>query len=303
MDQIDKIDQLYFAGRFYQIPIVRPGANKRAVKPDHISAVGDRIAKLQDEVKILASELRLGERSTRDILLSIVVPAYNEQSRLPATVVEAIRWCAKEQLSYELIIVDDGSLDGTSEIARLFADHDKNVRLLSCPHLGKGGAVQIGMLNAVGKYVLFMDADGATPVDEIGVLMAKMDEGYPIAIGSRIRQRVDKIVVETSMQRKMIGRVFAAIVNAVGLSDMVDTQCGFKMFRKEIARELFSKQKIKGFAFDVEILYLAGRRSFAIAEVPVNWFNQKGSKVNLVTDTVKMLWDVLKIRSLHRNEI
>jgi dolichyl-phosphate beta-glucosyltransferase len=157
----------------------------------------------------------------------------------------------------------------------------------------------MGMLNARGKYVLFMDADGATPLDEISKLLTSIQEGLDIVIGSRVAQHPNETKVSTSLHRKLLGRVFATLVNLLVVSEFADTQCGFKMFRHEVVHEIFSRQQLTGFAFDVEILYIAKKLGFAIAEVPVNWENQEGSKVNLITDSVKMLVDILRIRWLH----
>jgi dolichyl-phosphate beta-glucosyltransferase len=233
--------------------------------------------------------------------LSVVIPSFNEASRLPATILKAIRWCESNVNSYEVVLVDDGSVDETLNMARALSEYDENVRVIACPHAGKGAAVQMGMLNAAGKWILFMDADGATPLDEIGKLMAKLDEGYAVAIGSRAvsSHGSESVEVKTSLHRKLIGRAFARIVKLFAVKGIADTQCGFKMFRQDVARKLFRAQKINGFAFDVEILYLAQKLGFAIAEVPVNWVNQPGSKVNLILDSVQMLRDVLKVRLLH----
>ncbi|HEX8947878.1 MAG TPA: hypothetical protein VF790_02880, partial [Dissulfurispiraceae bacterium] len=127
------------------------------------------------------------------------------------------------------------------------------------------------------------------------------EEGYPVAIGSRVVQNTDETTVKTAFYRKAIGRTFAAIVNILAVGGIGDTQCGFKMFKKGAVKELFTRQRINGFAFDVELLFLARKLSLSIAEVPVNWVAQKGSKVNLVTDSIKMLKDIFKIRLLHRS--
>jgi dolichyl-phosphate beta-glucosyltransferase len=235
-----------------------------------------------------------------NIQLSIVIPAYNEQARLPRTVLETIHWCKSKNLAFELLLVDDGSRDETLALARLFEESDAQVRAIACPHMGKGATVRMGVLNAKGRYVLFMDADGATPLDEIPKLLAAIEQN-DVAIGSRSVQRPGEVEVKTSFLRRFIGRTFAFLVNLLAFDGIADTQCGFKMFRREAAREIFSRQKIVGFAFDVEILYLARRLSLSIAEIPVNWVAQPGSKVNLVTDSIKMLWDISHIRWLHRN--
>jgi dolichyl-phosphate beta-glucosyltransferase len=157
------------------------------------------------------------------------------------------------------------------------------------------------MLNARGKSVLFMDADGATPMSEIPKLLMAIEHGHDVAIGSRVIQAPGEVEVKTPVHRKIIGRIFAFFVNLFAIEGIADTQCGFKMFRREAAQAIFSRQKTAGFAFDVEILFLARRLSLAIAEIPVNWVAQPGSKVNLVTDSLRMLWDISHIRWLHRS--
>jgi dolichyl-phosphate beta-glucosyltransferase len=293
----------YFTSRYYDISLIR---TNKVDKPEtngapdvSLNAMRERHNRLNE----VSTALGIEKAGTKEIELSVVIPAFNEEDRLPKTVMETINWCRRNVASYELIITDDGSSDETLEIARLFSKYDGNIKVLACPHLGKGSAVRIGILNALGSHVLFMDADGATPLDEIPKLMAQIDAGYAVAIGSRIIRNAGETVVKTSLHRKLIGRTFAAFVNIFAIKGIADTQCGFKMFRKDITKELFSRQKINGFAFDVELLYLASKLSLPMAEVPVNWINQKGSKVNLVTDSIKMLKDIFKIRFLHRKGI
>jgi dolichyl-phosphate beta-glucosyltransferase len=246
-------------------------------------------------------EAHAGTRGVRkDVRMSIVVPAYNERDRLSKTILETIGWCRENLESYEILIVDDGSADDTLEIARGIGLHDPNVKALACPHLGKGAAVRMGMLNAAGIYILFMDADGATPLAEIPKLARKIDEGFPVAIGSRAASESSGTIVEKTPFRKFISQIFGGLVGFFGVRGIADTQCGFKMFRYDAARSLFLKQKIEGFAFDVEILYLCRRLSCAVAEVPINWFDQKGSKVRVVRDSLTMLKDVCRVRWIHR---
>jgi dolichyl-phosphate beta-glucosyltransferase len=236
-----------------------------------------------------------------DVYLSIVIPAYNEEQRLPRTVLETLSFCTQRNLSFEIILSDDGSLDTTLELARLFEERDARVRAMSCPHLGKGSAVRMGMLNARGQFVLFMDADGATPLTEISKLIAALEAGNDVAFGSRALQVAGDVRVKTSLHRRFIGRVFAFFVNVIAIGGVADTQCGFKMFRRDAAQAIFPLQKTPGFAFDVEILFLARKLGLALIEVPVNWVAQPGSKVNLVSDSMKMLWDITQIRWMHRN--
>jgi dolichyl-phosphate beta-glucosyltransferase len=249
----------------------------------------------------LAGSVELRPAVCGEVQLSIVIPAYNEQTRLPRTVLETIRWCATQDLNFELIIVDDGSRDETLLLSRLFEESDIRVRAIACPHLGKGATVRIGMLNARGRNVLFMDADGSTPVYEIPKLLTAIGQGYDVAIGSRVVQHRGEVEVIVSPQRRLIGRAFCFFVNLLAVKGIADTQCGFKMFRREAAVALFSRQKTVGFAFDVEILLIARWLSLSIAEIPVNWVAQPGSKINLIADSIRMLWDISQLRWLHRN--
>ena len=291
---------LYLGGGFYRIPLARPKAAaprrrpSSAPPPQSIENTRLSLAQLGTSV-----ELKPARRS--EIQLSIVIPAYNEQARLPRTVVETVRWCTTRNLDFELVIADDGSRDETLALGRLFEESDVRIRALACPHMGKGATVRMGILNAKGRFVLFMDADGATPLNEISKLLDAIEEGHDVAIGSRVVQRPGEVEVKTSLHRHFIGRCFALFVNLLAITGIADTQCGFKMFRREAAGAIFSRQKTTGFAFDVEILFIARRLSLSIVEIPVNWVAQPGSKVNLVTDSLRMLWDIGRIRWLHRN--
>lgn len=235
-----------------------------------------------------------------DVQISFVIPAYNEQMRLPRTVLETIEWCSAQNLDFEIVIADDGSQDETLKLARLFEARDNRVRALACPHMGKGSAVRLGMLNARGRFILFMDADGATPLNETAKLLSALESGHDIAIGSRALRSEDEVQVRTSIHRKIIGRVFAFFVNLFAIQGIADTQCGFKMFTNSAAMAIFSRQKTLGFAFDVETLFIARQLSLNVCEVPVNWVAQPGSKVNLVSDSLRMLWDISRIRWQHR---
>ncbi len=289
---------VYLAGDFHKIPFAHPKRvlQRAAARAEH----GPVIQKARRDLRELGESVELRPAPGREIDLSIVIPAFNEQARLPRTILETLRWCTARKLTFELIIVDDGSLDETLALARLFEQSDVRVRSLACPHVGKGSAVRMGMLNAKGGAVLFMDADGATRLDEIAKLLAAIDQGYDIAIGSRVVQRPGEAEVKASLHRRFIGRSFAFLVNVMALQGIGDTQCGFKMFRRGAAQAIFSRQRLTGFAFDVEILFIAQRLSLSFIEIPVNWVAQPGSKVNLVADSIKMLWDIAHIRWMHR---
>ena len=291
----------YFSNRYYDTGMLRAAkpvrvADKGEVDPDNLILENTRL-----QMDQLSHDLGIMLKDKRQIELSIVIPAYNERARLPKTVLETIKWCKENCSDYEIIIVDDGSTDKTLEIGLLFAEYQDNVSCIANPHLGKGAAVRSGMLNASGEHVLFMDADGATPLEEIPKLRSKLQQGYAVAIGSRIVRTPGETRVVTSLHRKLIGRLFAGIVSMFGVRGIGDTQCGFKIFRKEIVKEIFSHQKLNGFAFDVEILFIAHRFSLQVSEVPINWHNKEGSKVNLVLDSMKMLRDVLRLKVIHKN--
>lgn len=288
----------YFTNKYYEIPLVSPSTAKGKGPSEDADSGKQVLHDTRLNLDQLTKDLGIPRKQKSQVDLSIVIPCYNEKDRLPLTVLETIKWCKEFCPDYEIIIVDDGSTDETFEIIKLFSEYDENVKALANPHMGKGAAVRTGMLNASGMHVLFMDADGATPLKEIPKLREKLDNGSAVAIGSRIVLNGETKVV-TSMHRKIIGRTFAAIVNIFGVSGIGDTQCGFKMFQGDVVKDVFLRQKLNGFAFDVEILFLSRRLSLEIAEVPVNWNNKEGSKVNLVLDSIKMFRDVLKLKVLH----
>jgi dolichyl-phosphate beta-glucosyltransferase len=290
---------LYLASGCYRIPLADPkAAAPRRPAPATLLSV---MQETRSSLRQLGASVQLKPAPRAEIQLSIVIPAYNEQTRLPRTVLETIRWCTARHLDFELIIADDGSRDETLALGRIFEESDVRIRVLACPHMGKGAAVRMGILNARGRIILFMDADGATPLNEIPKLLVAIEEGRDVAIGSRVVQRPGEVEIKAHFHRWLIGRTFAFLVNLFAIEGIGDTQCGFKMFRREAALAIFSRQKTVGFAFDVEILFIAKRLSLSIAEIPVNWLSRPGSKVNLVTDSIKMLWDISRIRWLHRN--
>jgi dolichyl-phosphate beta-glucosyltransferase len=228
--------------------------------------------------------------------LSIVVPAFNEEARLGPTLREYLAYCRQTTRRAELIVVDDGSVDRTSNVVNTLESRYPEIRLIRlAENHGKGHAVRSGVVNAQGKLVLFADADGATPLSEIERLEAAIAAGADVAIGSRALQDA-RVEVKARWYRRVIGRAFHAMVELLTVSGVKDTQCGFKLFRGPVAHDLFSRMRIRGFSFDVEVLMMAQRRGYRIAEVPVNWSHQPGSKVNLVTDSARMLRDLFIIR-------
>ena len=235
--------------------------------------------------------------------LSIVIPAYNEQSRLPRTLERILMWIDESGINAEVLVSDDGSTDDTVKLAQEFAARSPRVRVLVAPaNRGKGAAVRAGMLAAMGDLVLFSDADLSTPIEEAPALMAALQGGYQIAIGSRAHPESD-IKVHQHPIRELMGRTFNTIVRSVVFRRMFhgigDTQCGFKLFTREAAQALFGETKLDGFAFDVEVLWLAQGR-FRVVEVPVEWQHVDDSKVSPGRDAAKMFIDILRIRRLHR---
>ncbi|NCA71412.1 MAG: glycosyltransferase family 2 protein [Sphingobacteriia bacterium] len=229
-------------------------------------------------------------------LVTLVIPAYNEEQRLPAYL-DAIRaHLDGGALRVEVLIVDDGSKDGTAAYVERVAAIDPRVRLVRQPrNEGKGNAVKRGVLEARGRYVLFADADGATPITELEGLLGAVGERAEIAIGSR-RLAAARIRRERTGLRQLMGNVFYSVVNFFAVPGIRDTQCGFKLFRTDVARELFRDLNESGWAFDVELLYRAQLFGYGIAEVPVNWHEVPGSKVDPLRDAVKMFLAIFRIR-------
>jgi len=234
--------------------------------------------------------------------VSVVIPAYNEASRILPTLFSRIDHFTSRRLSHEIIVVDDGSRDSTAALVREVSRRLTSVRLICLPsNLGKGAAARAGVRNATGALVLIEDADGATPISEFEALRAAVEAGADIAIGSR--QPSEHTRVDRRLKRWVMGRTFALLVNGWAVPGIADTQCGFKLFRSDVARRIFALQRLDGFAFDVEALRLARELEFGVAEVPINWADVAGSKVNLVRDSLRMLWDVLRIPSLVRRSL
>ena len=203
---------------------------------------------------------------------------------------------------WEVIVVDDGSSDGTGELARRAAAAvGLPVEILRHPeNRGKGAAIRTGVLASIGDPVLVSDTDLSTPLAE-WVKLAERLPTHPVAIGSRALQE-DLVRRRQPFYRQTMGKVFNAFVRLLAVPDIHDTQCGFKLFRGSVARELFADARIDRFAYDVEILFLARRRGIEIAEVPVLWFNSPESKVSVVRDSLSMLRDLVRIRWLHRGK-
>jgi dolichyl-phosphate beta-glucosyltransferase len=232
------------------------------------------------------------------IRLSVIIPAYNESSRILPYLTHTVHYLARRGDSHEILVVDDGSTDGTAAAVTQFQTGQPAIRLIQLPrNMGKGAAVRAGMREARGELRLFADADGATPIQELERLEAAIKSGADLAIGSRpLAARDSRFTVKARAHRSMLGSVFNLLVQALGLHGIPDTQCGFKLFRMPIAQDLFSVMRVNGYGFDLELLYLGRCRSYRVAQVPVNWADQPGSKVRVFRDGVRMLRDMLAIR-------
>jgi dolichyl-phosphate beta-glucosyltransferase len=232
------------------------------------------------------------------VYLSIIIPAYNEENRLPATLRRILEYMALRDFSYEILVVDDGSRDGTCDYVERVAEKYETVRLVrNGMNRGKGYSVRHGVLEAQGRDVLFSDADLSTPIEECEHLLPYISSGdYDIAIGSRGFAE-SRLEIRQPWHRERMGKIFNWLVRKVTkLDDIPDTQCGFKCFRGEAARHLFRKQRIEGFAFDAEILYLARKFGYRIQQVPIRWLNSPDSRVHVVRHSMQMLKDLLKMR-------
>ncbi len=230
--------------------------------------------------------------------LSVVIPAYNESERLPPFLERTASFLDLRTSPYEILVVDDGSRDDTARVVELFAASNPSVHLIrSACNIGKGAAVRRGIQAAHGKLQLFADADGATPIEELDRLERAIETGADLAIGSRaLASRSRMYTVQARWHRSVLGALFNALVQRLGLDGIEDTQCGFKLFRKAAAQDLFSLAVVDGYGLDLELLYIAKRRGYRIAEIPINWADQPGSKVCLLRDGLSMLRALRAVR-------
>jgi glycosyltransferase involved in cell wall biosynthesis len=232
--------------------------------------------------------------------LSIVVPAYQEARRLPPTLRALTEFGKKFTKMWEVWVVVEPSADGTLEIATVHAEQQANFHVLAQPEQrGKGAAVRAGMLHASGAHIFYMDADLSVPLAEIPSFLSYFEQ-HPeadILLGNRAHAQ-SRITRRQTLLRRTMGQAFNRVLQSRGLAALHDTQCGFKAFRREAARAIFSRQQIDGFAFDVEVLLLAERLGFTVADLPVEWINSPESKVHIIGDSLAMLRDTFRVRRL-----
>jgi dolichyl-phosphate beta-glucosyltransferase len=226
--------------------------------------------------------------------LSIVIPAFNEADRLPASLEQITSYLARQAYTSEILVVDDGSADDTAGAAEAFTARFPALRVLRQPHRGKGGAVKGGMLAASGENIMFADADFSMPVGDLAKFLPVLRAGYDVAIASREGPGARRF--NEPEYRHLMGRVYNLIVQVFAIRGLRDTQCGFKCFRRAVAQQVFALQTMDGWGFDVEVLYIARKRGFRIAEAPIDWYYSASSKVSPIRDTIRMFQEVFQVR-------
>jgi dolichyl-phosphate beta-glucosyltransferase len=226
--------------------------------------------------------------------LSIIIPAYNEEDRLPSTLEQVVRFLEKQSFTYEVIVVENGSIDRTYAIAREFSDRRQGIRVIQNEARGKGRAIQRGVREAAGEYLFMCDADLSMPIEEIVKFIPPQLPEVDVAIASR--EAPGSVRIDEPQYRHITGRVFNTMIRLLVLPGLQDTQCGFKCVRADVAEDIFPYQTLTGWAFDVELLYIARRRGYRILEIPIHWYFNDDSKISVVRDSLRMFLDLLRIR-------
>jgi len=227
--------------------------------------------------------------------LSVVIPAYNEELRLPNTLKKICAFLKEQKYTSEIIIVDDGSTDGTKDISLPIPSAPlTEIRLLNKKHRGKGAAIRAGTLNAQGDCILFTDADNSTPIEEINKLLPAL-QNFDLAIGSRHLPESD-IKIKQPWYRRVISRLANRLIQHLLLPGIVDTQCGFKLLRKEAAQEILPRTTVNGWSFGMELLFIARTLGYSVKEVPVTWLDSPQSRLRPIRDAFQTLMELAKIR-------
>jgi len=228
-------------------------------------------------------------------LLSIIIPAHNEEKRLPPTLEQVFAFLNGQNYEAEVLVVENGSTDRTFEIAQKFIGQHKNLRVVRVEGRGKGLAVQHGMLEAHGQYRLMCDADLSMPIEEVANFLSPHVTDFDIAIASREAPGATRY--DEPFFRHIGGRIINLLIRLLILPGLQDTQCGFKCFRAEAADDLFTRQTLMGWSFDIELLFIARRHGYRIVEVPIDWYYRSESKVNALRDAIRMIQDIFLIHS------
>ena len=232
--------------------------------------------------------------------LSIIIPVFNEEGRIGATLNLVVNFLRKREYASEIVISDDGSTDSTVSVVKQFINNGYNIKLLELAHHGKGWAIKNGMLSATGKHRFICDADLSMPIEQMERFFVNDSGCVEIAIGSREMPLSRRL--GDPFSRRLMGRIYNILVKGMGVSGITDSQCGFKCFSGEQVFALFNKQTISGFAFDVEILFLAQRAGITIREIDIDWYYMPDSKVRPILDSICMTWDLVRIRWIHKVE-
>jgi dolichyl-phosphate beta-glucosyltransferase len=236
------------------------------------------------------------ENVSNEVYLSIIIPAYNEEKRLPKTLREINDYLTKQSYSSEIIVVNDGSKDRTPEVVKELRGTILDLKLISIENSGKGYAVKKGLLEAKGEYRIFTDADNSTSIDQIEKMWPEFKQGYDVVIGSRDVKGAVLAVPQPWLRKTILGEGFKLIRKIIiGLWGIEDTQCGFKAFKGEAGEDIFSRATIRRFGFDPEVLVIAKKLGYKIKEIPITWVNDPDSKVKFKS-VIKMFFEMLRIR-------
>lgn len=235
--------------------------------------------------------------------ISIVIPCYNEEHRIEITLNKIQQYILKNSIEcdYQIVLVDNNSTDNTLNILKSYQKKFENFKIVSATEFkGKGWAVKKGILNADGDIIVFSDADLSTPIEELQKIIFEINNGADIVIGSR-QHKDSNIIRHQNFLRESMGKIFNIILRKILYTEFKDTQCGFKGFKKDAGLKLFRLSKVKTFAFDAEILFLANKLNYKIVEIPIKWINSPASKVRIIKDSLKMLFDLIKVRTDYKN--
>jgi len=230
----------------------------------------------------------------KKVFLSIIIPAHNEEKRLPPSLIKIDQFLRSQPFTYEVLVVENGSQDATLAVAKAHIQKMPYLRVFQEKKRGKGLAIQQGMLEAVGDYRFICDADLSMPIEQVLRFLPPALESFDIAIASR--ELPDSVRYDEPDYRHLIGRIFNTAVRWLVLPGLQDTQCGFKCFRADVAESVFPLQTLCGMSFDAEVLFIARRQGYQIEEVPVDWYFDPNSRVRLIRDSFQMWFDLFTIR-------